>query len=170
MENLQRMLERRLLGWRSNNYLKAFAYGLGLSFLVFLPFVIVDNGYFLYYGDFNVQQVPFYQMCHDAVRSGNMGWSWTTDLGANFMGSYTFYLLGSPFFWLTIPFPSEAVPYLMAPLLVLKFACVTPTTSPVRKSSRTPTAISWSSAAPMTLHHAGAPALMAARSRARCTG
>ena len=73
MENLQRMLERRLLGWRSNNYLKAFAYGLGLSFLVFLPFVIVDNGYFLYYGDFNVQQVPFYQMCHDAVRSGNMG-------------------------------------------------------------------------------------------------
>lgn len=123
LENLQRMLERRLLGWRSNNYLKAFAYGLGLSFLVFLPFVIVDNGYFLYYGDFNVQQVPFYQMCHDAVRSGNMGWSWTTDLGANFMGSYTFYLLGSPFFWLTIPFPSEAVPYLMAPLLVLKFAC-----------------------------------------------
>ncbi len=83
----------------------------------------MDNGYFLYYGDFNVQQVPFYQMCHDAVRSGNMGWSWTTDLGANFMGSYTFYLLGSPFFWLTIPFPSEAVPYLMAPLLVLKFAC-----------------------------------------------
>ncbi len=123
METLQKQMERRLLGWRSNGYLKAFFYGLGLSFLVFLPFVIVDNGYFLYYGDFNVQQVPFYQMCHDAIRSGNIGWSWTTDLGANFIGSYTFYLLGSPFFWLTIPFPSEAVPYLMAPLLVLKFAC-----------------------------------------------
>lgn len=123
METLQKQMERRLLGWRSNGYLKAFFYGLGLSFLVFLPFVIVDNGYFLYYGDFNVQQVPFYQMCHDAIRSGNIGWSWTTDLGANFIGSYTFYLLGSPFFWLTIPFPSDAVPYLMAPLLVLKFAC-----------------------------------------------
>lgn len=106
-----------------NGYWKAFLYGLAISFCIFLPFLIVDKGYFLYYGDFNVQQVPFYQMCHDAIRSGNVRWSWTTDLGANFVGSYSFYLLGSPFFWLTIPFPSKAVPYLMAPLLMLKFAC-----------------------------------------------
>lgn len=59
---------------------------------------------------------------HDAVRSGNIFWNWNTDLGANFIGSYSFYLLGSPFFWLTLPFPSAAVPYLMAPLLMLKFA------------------------------------------------
>ena len=109
--------------WRENHLLKAFVYSLALAFAVFLPFLIVDNGYFLFYGDFNVQQVPFYQICHDAVRSGNIGWSWTTDLGANFVGSYSFYLLGSPFFWLTIPFPSAAVPYLMGPLLILKFGC-----------------------------------------------
>lgn len=107
----------------SSYYWKAFLYGLGVSFLFFLPFIVWDNGYFLFYGDFNVQQVPFYQMCHDAIRSGNIGWSWTTDLGANFVGSYTFYLLGSPFFWLTIPFPSAAVPHLMGPLLILKFGC-----------------------------------------------
>lgn len=109
--------------WWQNNYLKAFVYGVGISFLFFLPFIIYDKGYFLFYGDFNVQQVPFYQMAHDAVRSGSFGWSWTTDLGANFIGSYSFYLLGSPFFWLTIPFPSAAVPYLMGPLLILKFGC-----------------------------------------------
>ena len=109
--------------WRENNYLKAFLYGMAISFVFFIPFIIFDNGYFLFYGDFNVQQVPFYQMCHDAVRSGNMRWSWTTDLGANFIGSYTFYLLGSPFFWLTIPFPSWMVPHLMGPLLILKFGC-----------------------------------------------
>ena len=92
----------------SNNYfLKAFFLGLGLSFLVFIPFLLVDGGRFLFYGDFNVQQVPFYRLAHDAVRSGNLGWSHLTDLGANFVGSYSFYLLGSPFFWLTIPFPSE---------------------------------------------------------------
>jgi len=108
---------------KQNYYLKALLYGMAISFLFFIPFIIFDNGYFLFYGDFNVQQVPFYQMCHDAVRSGNMGWSWTTDLGANFIGSYSFYLLGSPFFWLTIPFPSAAVPYLMGPLLILKFGC-----------------------------------------------
>lgn len=102
---------------------KAFLLGLGLSFLFFLPFLIYDQGLFLYYGDFNVQQVPFYQMIHDSIRSGNLGWSHTTDLGANIIGSYSFYLMGSPFFWLTLPFPSEAVPYLMAPLFMLKFAC-----------------------------------------------
>lgn len=109
--------------WWQNYYFKAFVYGIGISFLFFIPFIIYDKGYFLFYGDFNVQQVPFYQMAHDAVRSGSFGWSWTTDLGANFIGSYSFYLLGSPFFWLTIPFPSAAVPYLMGPLLILKFGC-----------------------------------------------
>lgn len=104
---------------------KAFFYGLGVAFLFFIPFIIFDQGYFLFYGDFNVQQIPFYQMCHDAVRSGNWGWNWKTDLGANFVGSYSFYLLGSPFFWLTIPFPSWMVPHLMGPLLILKFGCAT---------------------------------------------
>ena len=102
---------------------KAFLYGLVTAVIVFLPFMLVNQGYFLYYGDFNVQQIPFYRMCHDAIRNGNLGWSHTTDLGANFIGSYTFYLIGSPFFWLTLPFPSAAVPYLMGPLFMLKFAC-----------------------------------------------
>ena len=78
---------------------------------------------FWFYGDFNVQQVPFYKMCHEAVRTGQIFWDWNTDLGANFIGSYSFYLLGSPFFWLTLPFPTDFVPYLMGPLLILKMAC-----------------------------------------------
>lgn len=110
---------------KQNDYTRALFCGLLIAFALFLPFMILDSGYFLYYGDFNVQQVPFYQMAHDAIRSGNIKWSWTTDLGANFIGSYSFYLLGSPFFWLTLPFPSHAVPYLMGPLLILKFGCAT---------------------------------------------
>ena len=61
-------------------------------------------------------------MAHDAVRSGEVLWNSYTDLGANFIASYSFYLLFSPFFWLTLPFPSGMVPYLMAPLLMLKTA------------------------------------------------
>ena len=102
---------------------QAFWMALLLAAAVFAPFILYGKGLFIYYGDFNVQQIPFYQMAHDAVRAGEFGWSWTTDLGANFIGSYSFYLLGSPFFWLTLPFPSAAVPYLMGPLLILKFAC-----------------------------------------------
>ncbi len=102
----------------------AIVFGLGLltSLIFFLPFLIWDKGYFVYYGDFNVQQIPFYRMCHDSIRSGNVLWNWYTDLGANFVGSYAFYLLGSPYFWLTLLFPNSVVPYLMAPLLMLKFA------------------------------------------------
>lgn len=80
------------------------------------------EGYFTFYGDFNVQQIPFYQMCHDAVRSGDVNWNWLTDLGSDFTGSYAFYLLGSPFFWITLIFPNSFVPHLMGPLLILKFA------------------------------------------------
>ena len=108
--------------WRDNYFLKAFFLGLGLSFLIFLPFLVVDGGRFLFYGDFNVQQVPFYRLAHDAVRQGNFGWNHLTDLGANFIGSYSFYLLGSPFFWLTIPFPSACMQFLKGPLLSLMFA------------------------------------------------
>lgn len=103
--------------------LQAFLLALGIAVLIFLPFVLLGRGYFTFFGDFNVQQIPFYKLAHEAVRSGELGWNWYTDLGVNFIGSYSFYLLFSPFFWLTLPFPTAFVPYLMAPLLMLKMAC-----------------------------------------------
>lgn len=99
---------------------KVFGLAILVGMLMFIPFIIKDGGLFLYYGDFNVQQVPFWQYCHEQVRSGDIFWSWLTDLGSGFIGSYSFYLLGSPFFWITLPFPSSAIPYLMGPLLILK--------------------------------------------------
>lgn len=98
----------------------------GLAFIVacalFVPYIIWDKGYFIFYGDFNAQQIPFYKLAHAAVRNLDIGWSFGTDLGSNFVSSYSFYLLGSPFFWLTIPFPNDFVPHLMGPLLILKFS------------------------------------------------
>ena len=110
------------IGERKGHWL-AFWGALVISALVFLPFVIYNHGYFFYYGDFNVQQIPFYQHAHTMVRSGQLMWDWNTDLGANFVASYSFYLLFSPFFWLTLPFPTWVLPYLMAPMLALKTAC-----------------------------------------------
>lgn len=107
--------------------MQAFLLAFGLACLIFLPFVIMDKGLFLYYGDYNVQQIPFYRLAHDAVQKGEIFWNWNTDLGANFIGSYSFYMLGSPFFYLTLLFPSAVVPYLMPILLSLKIAtaCLT---------------------------------------------
>ena len=52
---------------RGNYFLFSFLFGLALAFVIFVPFMIVDGGRFLFYGDFNVQQVPFYRIAHDAV-------------------------------------------------------------------------------------------------------
>lgn len=104
-------------------YRKAFFTAAVMGFILFLPFVIIDGGYFIYYGDYNAQQIPFYYHCNEVIKNGSFMWDWQTDMGANFIGSYSFYTLGSPFFWLTVPFPAEFSKYLMAPLLILKLSC-----------------------------------------------
>ena len=130
-----------LLRPRKEKWLSTFLIALLCATAFFLPYIIMGKGYFIFYGDFNAQQIPFYKMCHEAVRSGNFGWNWYTDLGANFIGSYSFYLLGSPFFWLTIPFPNSFIPYLMGPLLILKFACAALTAYIyIRRFTKTPDA------------------------------
>lgn len=103
-------------------YQKAFLVALAMSVVMFLPFVIIDRGYFIFYGDYNAQQIPFFKMCVQAVHNGLQGWDWHTDLGANFVGSYTYYTLGSPFFWFMTLFPAAWSQYLMAPLLCVKIA------------------------------------------------
>lgn len=103
-------------------YIRAFTYALVMAVVLLLPFVVIDRGYFIYYGDYNAQQIPFYKTCIEAVQSGNFGWNWSTDLGVNFVGSYSFYTLGSPFFWFAALFPVSISQYLMAPLLALKLA------------------------------------------------
>ena len=105
--------------------------------LIFLPFQIIDGGFFHYAGDFNGQQIGFYRYMNGFVKG--MGYpdgltsvnghslpsntfSWATDLGSGVMNAYSFYLYGLPFFWLSTLFPQSWLPYLMCPLLVLKFA------------------------------------------------
>lgn len=130
-----------LLRPQKEKSLSAFLIAVITAAAFFVPYMIMSEGYFTFYGDFNVQQIPFYQMCHKAIREGNIFWSNTTDLGANFIGSYSFYLLGSPFFWLTLPFPNSFVPYLMGPLLILKFGCAAFTSYYyIRRFTRTPDA------------------------------
>ena len=115
------MTPRRISPPQKKNYgWIAFVSGLGLAAAVVIPIIIYGNGYFLYYGDFNVQEIPFYKLAHDAIASGSAKWSQYTDLGANFVGSYSFYLLGSPFFWLSMLIPSQYSAYTIGPLLILK--------------------------------------------------
>lgn len=101
--------------------LKAFLWGAVIAAIFIVPCIIKDNGIFLYNGDYNSQVIPFYQVMSDAIKNGETGWSWYTDLGTSFVGGYSFYNLGSPFFWILVLFPVKAIPYLLGPLTILKF-------------------------------------------------
>lgn len=102
-------------------YLAAFLLGTLCLLLPLLPIMIANHGYFIYSGDYNAQQIPFYNMANDTVRSGGaFGWNWLTDLGSDFMTSYSFYLWGSPFFWLSSVLPRGLVTFSMPLLLSIK--------------------------------------------------
>lgn len=101
---------------------KAFFLGFLTAFCLFIPYLVVDKGFFTYAGDFNSQQIPFYMYMNKMVKSGSLDWGWAIDLGSSVVNSFSFYLLGSPFFWMSCLFPYKAVPYIMPYLLMLKFA------------------------------------------------
>lgn len=105
---------------KEEQYLKVFFLGFISLFIIILPIIIFTGGYYIYYGDYNSQQIPFYIHAQDFVCSEGLGWDWGTDLGSNFVGSYAFYLLGSPFFWLTVPLPNALVVFTMPLLLAAK--------------------------------------------------
>lgn len=103
-----------------------------LSFLtalgVFLPAIIQDRGFFLIVDDFNVQQIPFTEAVRTSLAAKPAGeWFWGMDLGTSLINAFSFYNLGSPFFWITMLFPGVAFPYLVGWIFILKyvFAAVT---------------------------------------------
>ena len=132
---MEKFIKPRLLTPREQSH-KKFWQAVGLCALTaavfFLPFYILDGGFFHYAGDFNSQQISFYRYMNGFVKGAGYPdsafagaphntFSWATDLGSGVMNAYSFYLYGSPFFWLSMLLPQSWLPYMMVPLLVLKF-------------------------------------------------
>ena len=121
----------RMLGQKQDKFWLTVGLCALTAALIFLPFYLLDGGFFHYAGDFNSQQISFYRYMNGFLKgagypAGYEGvkntFSWATDLGSGTMNAYSFYLYGSPFFWFSLLFPQNWLPYLMVPLLVLKFA------------------------------------------------
>ena len=132
---MEKFIKPRLLTPSGQSH-KKFWQAVGLCALTaaifFLPFYILDGGFFHYAGDFNSQQISFYRYMNGFVKGAGYPdsafagaphntFSWATDLGSGVMNAYSFYLYGSPFFWLSVLLPQNWLPYMMVPLLVLKF-------------------------------------------------
>ena len=93
-----------------------------IAFLSFGYFIWEGDGVFTLMTDFRAQQIPFSIGLNDAIKNANFGWQWNVDLGTNMIGAYSFYNLGSPFFWFSLLFPAEMFPYLVGWIYMLKYA------------------------------------------------
>ncbi|SHJ49367.1 YfhO family protein [Pseudobutyrivibrio xylanivorans] len=109
--------------WIKRDYVQSFLICFMIACLALLPLVIKGKGFFVLTNDFNDQQIPFTIGLHkDLLDGGFSGFSWDVDLGTSTIQAYSFYELGGPFFWLSMLFPANAFPYIVAWLFMLKFA------------------------------------------------
>lgn len=106
--------------FKKNDYIKVFFLSFFVAIITLVPIIIADGGVFIYGGDYVYQQIPFYRHANEIIKSGKFFWDWKTDLGSNFIGAYSFSLIGSLFFWITMPFKSTFVIYIMPIILCLK--------------------------------------------------
>ena len=78
--------------------------------------------------DFNAQQLTFSAAVWSAIHNGNPGqWVWNLDLGSSLITGFSFYNLGSPFYWISLLFPQGFFPYLVGPLYIFKYVTATMT-------------------------------------------
>ena len=91
-----------------------------IGLLAFGGVILQSGGFLTLAADFNEQQLPFSVAAWKGVRSGSP-WLWGVDLGSSLITTFSFYNLGSPFFWLTLPFPVDSFPRLAGFLFILKY-------------------------------------------------
>lgn len=96
----------------------AFAFLIALVSII--PILFLNEGRLFLVGDYMTQQIPFMKECRRVILSGTPFWSANTFLGANFIGTYSFYVYGSPFFWPLLLIPERFMTYALGILLVLK--------------------------------------------------
>lgn len=102
-------------------YLYAFLLSVLIASIAFVPYIIEGNGILTLWGDFNSQQIPFGIYVNKMLKAGTFIYDWCNQLGNSFLESFSFYNLGSIFYLITLPFKAEYYPYLIGPILILKY-------------------------------------------------
>ena len=67
-------MEKKVLsphnGKKQNYALKSFLWGMAVIAAFIIPCIIMDKGMFLYFGDYNVEVLPFYELMSEAIKTG----------------------------------------------------------------------------------------------------
>ena len=117
------MNTRKTALWNKKSCGFAFLVNLLIAAAAFAWTILGQGGLFSLAGDFNSQQIPFVMHGSEMVRSGGLfGFDYALDLGSGFAGAMSFYILGTPGFWIAQLFPPRYYMYIVGWLYVLKYA------------------------------------------------
>ena len=103
-------MKKKVKNLFKNKTFLAFFYSLCLGALIILPNLIYDKGQYNLQADFSFQQIPFNIMINESIKEGSFLWTWFNELGSNFIGTFTFYNLFSPFNLVAYIFPASWFP------------------------------------------------------------
>lgn len=92
-----------------------------VSLLSFSGYIYLDGGVFVLRDDFNAQQIMFSTALNGTLKQWSGEWCWNVDLGTQLVGGYSFYNLGSPFFWISLIFHKNLFPYIVGIIYMLKY-------------------------------------------------
>ncbi len=70
-----------------------------ISAAIILPVMLINGGKLYLIGDYMSQQIPFIDEARRMLKSSAPFWSVNSFLGVNFIGTYSFYNIASPFYW-----------------------------------------------------------------------
>ena len=102
--------------------MKCFLINLIIAMIAIVPFLIMEKGCFSLGTDYDNINMPLWTLCRKNIWQGNWQWSWSADLGTDFIGAFGYLALGSPFYWLTVLFPKIDYLYLGGWIYILKYA------------------------------------------------
>lgn len=111
--NKSLLIAQRQISGKNNLYIKAFFYGFLIFIISFIPILLVSEGRYFVFGDYSVQNIPFWHYVIDCWRNGWPLYDMKSDLGMNFIGSYSYYGLTSPFILLGLLVPKSILIYAM---------------------------------------------------------
>ncbi len=102
-------MKSTLIRFLKSKGLLAFLLGFVMYIVIMLP-DLIPNGGIIYgsVGDYNTQVVPFTHHIRDAYLSGSFfGWDWSSGMGSDFIASYAYYNMCSPFTFLYLLIPEK---------------------------------------------------------------
>ena len=105
---------------KTKELLQIILLSLAIALIGILPVLLKYHGNLYLVGDYMTQIIPFIKESRRMILSGTPWWSHTSFLGANFIGTYAYYTLGSPFFWPLVCLPERYLGIGLTAAFILK--------------------------------------------------